>query len=179
MTCLSTANPWRFCDEIRPQNQPLAEGLTALAFGSARNIWKPTPARVLKGRPMTYALDHLTILSRSPEQAAAFYGFLLPRIGFTQKQPHIWANAAGLYIQFGKAKQGTGDYGRYAPGLNHFGLSAPSADAVRALAAELEDAGFEARLQTFDPGITALFVPDPDGLRVEISYYPPGVPPVD
>jgi catechol 2,3-dioxygenase-like lactoylglutathione lyase family enzyme len=128
---------------------------------------------------MTFALDHLTILSRSPERAAAFYGFLLPRIGFTRKKAHIWANASGLHIQFGKAKEGTGEYGRYAPGLNHFGFSAPSPEAVHALAAELAQAGIAARLQTFEPGITALFVPDPDGLRVEISYYPPGVPPVD
>ena len=78
-----------------------------------------------------------------------------------------------------KAKEGTGDYGRYAPGLNHFGLAAPSAEAVEALAAELAEAGIEARLQRFDPGITALFVPDPDGLRVKISHYPPVVPPVD
>lgn len=128
---------------------------------------------------MAFTLDHLTILSRSTEQAEVFYGFLLPRLGFVQKKPRIWANDAGLHIQFGKAKEGTGDYGRYAPGLNHFGFSAPSPEAVRALAAELEAAGIEARLQTFEPGITALFVPDPDGLRVEISYYPPGVPPVD
>jgi len=127
---------------------------------------------------MAFTLDHLTILSRSPERAAAFYGFLLPRLGFVQKKPNIWANAAGLHLQFGKAKADTGEYGRYAPGLNHFGLAAPSPEAVRTLAAELAEAGFEARLQTFEPGITALFVPAPDGLRVEISYYPPGVSPV-
>lgn len=128
---------------------------------------------------MAYTLDHLTILSRNPDAAAAFYGFLLPRIGFEQKKRGIWANAAGLHIQFMKAKEGTGEYGRYAPGLNHFGFAAPSAEAVEALAADHEAAGIEARLQRFDPGITALFVPDPDGLRVEISYYPAGVPPVD
>jgi catechol 2,3-dioxygenase-like lactoylglutathione lyase family enzyme len=128
---------------------------------------------------MTHALDHLTILSRSPEKAAAFYGVLLPRLGFEKKNERIWANAAGLHLQFGKAKAGTGDYGRYAPGLNHFGFSAPSPEAVRALAEDLAAAGIEARLQTFEPGIVALFVPDPDGLRVEVSYYPPGVPPVE
>lgn len=127
---------------------------------------------------MNFTLDHLTILSRSLEKAEAFYGFLLPRLGFEQKSPQIWANAAGLHLQFGKAKAETGDYGRYAPGLNHFGFSAPSPETVRHLAAELEQAGYEVRLQTFEPGVTALFVPDPDGLRVEISYYPPGVPPV-
>jgi len=128
---------------------------------------------------MTYTLDHLTILSRTPEAAATFYGFLLPRLGFAQKKPHIWANPAGLHIQFGKARDGTGAYGRYAPGLNHFGFCAPTPEAVEALAAELEAEGFPARLQRFEPGITALFIPDPDGLRVEVSYYPPGVPPVD
>jgi catechol 2,3-dioxygenase-like lactoylglutathione lyase family enzyme len=128
---------------------------------------------------MTPVLDHLTILSRSPEAAAAFYGFLLPRLGFVQTKPRIWAHPTGLHIQFGKAKEGTGDYGRYAPGLNHFGFAAPSPEAVRTLAQELAEAGIEARLQTFEPDITALFVPDPDGLRVEISHYPPGVPPVD
>ncbi|WP_298198248.1 VOC family protein [Novosphingobium sp.] len=128
---------------------------------------------------MTYTLDHLTILSRTPQTAATFYGFLLPRLGFAQKKPHIWANQTGLHIQFGQARDGTGDYGRYAPGLNHFGFSAPSPEAVEALAAELEAAGIPARLQRFEPGITALFIPDPDGLRVEVSYYPPGVPPVD
>lgn len=127
---------------------------------------------------MAFGLDHLTILSRDPEAAASFYGFLLPRIGFAQKKRGIWANAGGLHIQFAKAKEGTGDYGRHAPDLNHFGFSAPSAEAVEALAADLAAAGIEARLQHFEPGVTALFVPDPDGLRVEISHYPPGVPPV-
>lgn len=127
---------------------------------------------------MRFTLDHLTILSRSPEKAAAFYGFLLPRLGFVQKKPGIWANEDGLHLQFGAAGPDTGEYGRYAPGLNHFGLSAPSPEAVRTLAEELAQAGFEARLQNLGPGVTALFVPDPDGLRVEISHYPPGISPV-
>lgn len=73
----------------------------------------------------------------------------------------------------------SGDYGRYAPGLNNFGFSAPQRRGGRSLPAELEPAGIEARLQHFEPGITALFVPNPDALRIEISHYPPGVPPVD
>lgn len=40
-------------------------------------------------------------------------------------------------------------------------------------------AGYEARLQTFGDGVVALFLPDPDGLRIEVSWYPDGVPPVD
>lgn len=123
-------------------------------------------------------LDHLTILSRSFAKSAEFYAFILPRLGFAQTHPHIWRNEAGLYLQFGEAQAEAADYGRYAPGLNHFGFSAPDQQTVRALAAELEFAGFEARLQSLPGGVTALFVPDPDGLRVEISHYPTGTPPV-
>ena len=127
---------------------------------------------------MAFALDHLTILSRSPERAAAFYGFLLPRIGFAQKKPGIWANAAGLHIQFGKAKEGTGEYGRYAPGLNHFGFAAPDRETVLEVHKALLAEDIECRLQELGMGTLALFIPDPDGLRVELAYYPPGVDPV-
>lgn len=128
---------------------------------------------------MSLKLDHLTILSRDPEASAAFYGLLLPRLGFVQKKPHIWANEDGLYIQFGAAKDETPGYERYGPGLNHFGFTAPSVEIVEALAAEMAAAGHVARLQRFPGGTTALFLPDPDGLRVEVSWYPPGTPPVD
>ena len=128
---------------------------------------------------MSLKLDHLTILSRDPQASAAFYGLLLPRLGFVQKKPQIWANEDGLHIQFGAAKDETPGYERYGPGLNHFGFTAPSVEMVVALAAEMEAAGHVARLQRFPGGTTALFLPDPDGLRVEVSWYPPGTPPVD
>ena len=99
----------------------------------------------------------------------AFYGLLLPRLGFVQKKPHIWANAEGLHIQFGPAGEDTPGYERYGPGLNHFGFSAPSVAMVEELAAVMEAAGHVARLQRFAGGTTALFLPDPDGLRVEVS----------
>jgi lactoylglutathione lyase len=127
---------------------------------------------------MSFTLDHLTILSRSPEKSAAFYGFILPRLGFVQDSETIWRNPDGLYLQFARAMEETADYARYAPGLNHFGFSAPDSETVRELAAALGEAGYEARLQQLPRGITALFAPDPDGLRIEISHYPSGVPPV-
>ncbi|WP_156447828.1 MULTISPECIES: hypothetical protein [unclassified Caulobacter] len=34
-------------------------------------------------------LDHLTILSRSAEAGAAFYGVVLPRLGFWSEKPGI------------------------------------------------------------------------------------------
>lgn len=124
------------------------------------------------------ALDHLTILSRSPEAAAAFYAQILPQLGFWQVKAGIWRNAAGLHFQFGSASDGTRDYERRGPGLNHLGFAAPSPSFVENLHRLAIAAGLEARLQTFPDGTIALFMPDPDGLRIEVSYYPEGVPPV-
>ncbi|OYQ25322.1 hypothetical protein CHU93_13785 [Sandarakinorhabdus cyanobacteriorum] len=127
---------------------------------------------------MALRLDHLTILSRDPAASAAWYGLLLPHLGFERVKPHIWRNADGLNLQFGAARPDTAPYERYGAGTNHIGFAAPDIAFVEALAARLAAAGHVARLQRFDDGTVALFLPDPDGLRIEVSYYPPGIPPV-
>jgi catechol 2,3-dioxygenase-like lactoylglutathione lyase family enzyme len=124
-------------------------------------------------------LDHLTILFREPEPSAAFYGLLLPRLGLAQQRQNLWANADGLHLQFGAAESDGRDGDRYGPGLNHFGFAAPSPQMVEDLANDLAAAGHEPRLQRFDNGALALFIPDPDGLRIEVSWYPPPRPQVD
>jgi len=124
-------------------------------------------------------LDHLTILSRDPVASAAWYGLLLPLLGFEQQKSHIWRNANGLYLQFGPARPDTRPYERHGAGMNHIGFAAPDIGFVEHVAAVMTAAGHEARLQRFGDGTVALFLPDPDGLRVEVSCYPPGTPPVD
>lgn len=120
----------------------------------------------------TLALDHLTILSRSVEAAAEFYGVVLPQLGFSKVKTGIWHNAAGLHFQFRSAAEATREYERYGPGLNHFGFKAPSLAFVENLHKVIVSAGYEARLQSFPDGTLALFIPDPDGLRIEVSWYP-------
>lgn len=71
----------------------------------------PTPAASL-------AIDHLTILSRSAEAGAAFYGLVLPQLGFSQLKPGIWRNDKGLHLQLRIACECTRSYERYGPGLN-------------------------------------------------------------
>ena len=124
-------------------------------------------------------LDHLTILARDFDEAAKFYGLVLPLLGFAQKRRGIWSNELGLFLQFREANPGTGSYGRYAPGLNHLGFKAPDPATVEMIKQVMDGAGYEARLQRFGEGIVALFIPDPDGLRIEVSYYPLGIDPVD
>lgn len=128
---------------------------------------------------MTLPLDHLTILSRDVAASAEWYGFLLPRLGFEQVNAKIWRNERGLYLQFGSADAAAAPYERQGAGLNHLGFRAPDIAFVEALAAAMSAAGHVACLQRFGDGTVALFMPDPDGLRVEVSWYPPGVPPVN
>jgi lactoylglutathione lyase len=123
-------------------------------------------------------LDHLTILSTDAEASAAWYGALLPQLGFERVKPGIWRNANGLHLQFGTATPGTRAYERHGAGLNHLGFSAPDPHFVEALAQHMTALGHEARLQRFGDDVVALFLPDPDGLRVEVSWYPEGVAPV-
>ena len=127
---------------------------------------------------MALPLDHLTILSRDFATSAQWYGLVLPRLGFEQVSEKIWRNRSGLYLQFGAADIAAAPYERYGAGLNHLGFRAPDIAFVEALAAEMTGAGHVARLQRFGDGSVALFLPDPDGLRIEVSWYPPGVPPV-
>ncbi|QDK31415.1 glyoxalase [Sphingomonas sp. IC081] len=124
-------------------------------------------------------IDHLTINARSFDQASAFYALLLPELGFEQAKHGIWRNGAGLYVQLREARPDTRDYERYGPGLNHVGFRAPNRAFVEELATRLTEAGLVVRLQSFADGTVAAFIPDPDGLRVEVSWYPESVPPVD
>jgi catechol 2,3-dioxygenase-like lactoylglutathione lyase family enzyme len=144
-----------------------------------RPIGQITTVSVSENSALPLALDHLTIVSRSEEAGVAFYGLLLPHLGFSRVKPGIWRNPSGLYLQFRTAADGTHDYERYGPGLNHLGFAAPSPAFVESLHQTVTAAGYVARLQRFGDGTVALFLPDPDGLRVEVSYYPEGVPPVD
>lgn len=127
---------------------------------------------------MALRLDHLTICVSDPEASERHYSALLPLIGFARKGEGIWTDGAGFFLQFVEARPGTGAYERHGAGLNHWGMAMPDAESVETLRESLVAAGIEAQpLQRFG-GAVALFLPDPDGLRAEFSYHPPGMDPV-
>lgn len=124
-------------------------------------------------------VDHATIMVRSPTESAAYYEALLPLLGFSKLRNQSWKNASGFHLQFLPASEGTHGYERYGPGLNHLGFSAPDPESVHAIRVAMVCAGFDAPdIQLID-GAVALFMKDPDGLRFEITYYPPGVSVID
>jgi catechol 2,3-dioxygenase-like lactoylglutathione lyase family enzyme len=123
--------------------------------------------------------DHVTILVSSLAVSMPYYDRLLPLLGFRRLRDHVWTEGERFYLQFQEAHEGTRPYERYGAGINHLGFSAPSAEAVLAIRAEMQCAGFAVpEIQNLG-GIVALFMKDPDGIRFEISYYPPGTSVVD
>jgi catechol 2,3-dioxygenase-like lactoylglutathione lyase family enzyme len=128
---------------------------------------------------MSLPLDHLVIMARDVAASRAFYGDLLPLLGFVQQRDDIWASAAGLHLQVLAAEAGTRDYQRRGPGLNHLGFGAPDADFVATLRALMLAKGHQIQPVQHLGGAHALFMPDPDGLRVEVTWYPPGKSVID
>ncbi len=124
-------------------------------------------------------IDHLTILVTALERSMPYYDHLLPLVGFRKTKDHVWTDGGGFFFQFQQAKDGTSPYQRYGAGMNHLGFGASSPDEVHAIRAAMQDAGFAVPEVQHLGGAIALFMKDPDGIRFEITYYPPGMAVVD
>jgi catechol 2,3-dioxygenase-like lactoylglutathione lyase family enzyme len=124
-------------------------------------------------------LDHVSLLVSSIEASEPYYDALLPLLGFTKERPGIWTDGAGFFFQFREAKPGTGPYERFGAGMNHLGFAAPDPETVERVRSAMEAAGFPIPEIQELGGAIALFMKDPDGIRFEITYYPPGVNVVD
>ncbi|MFB0613472.1 VOC family protein [Aurantiacibacter poecillastricola] len=118
-------------------------------------------------------LDHMVVMVRSLEASLPWYEAMLGLIGFAKSRDHVWVNKDGLAIDLKQAKAETPDYGRYAPGLNHLGFTAPDRAALDAVRDGMAAAGFDVpEIQQFK-GETATFFRDPEGMRVEVTVYDP------
>lgn len=108
-----------------------------------------------------------------------YYEHLLPLLGYSKKRNHVWTDGAGFFFQFLEARPGTSSYERYGAGMNHLGFRAVSQEQVQAVRSAMQQAGFEVPdIQNLD-GAIALFMRDPDGVRFEVTWYPPGREAVD
>ncbi len=124
-------------------------------------------------------IDHVTLLVSSLDRSMPYYEHLLPLIGFSKKKDHVWTDGSGFYFQFLQAKPDTYPYERYGAGMNHLGFGASSPDQVHSIRTAMQTAGFEVPDVQNLGGAIALFMQDPDGIRFEITYYPPGMAVVD
>lgn len=124
-------------------------------------------------------LDHVTLLVTSLERSMPYYERLLPLLGFRKEKDHVWTDGAGFFFQFLRAGADTRPYERYGAGMNHLGFTAESPEQVASIRAAMQAGGFPVPEIQQLGGATALFMKDPDGIRFEVTHYPPGTPPVD
>lgn len=128
---------------------------------------------------MRYPLDHIVIYAAEVARSGRFYAVLLGWLGFEQRREWVFARD-GLFVDLRAARLESDAYRRGARGVDHLGFKANSRTEVDALAAHMRSAGFDGRLIEFDRGDYALFLPDPDGVRIEFTCYAdPDADPVD
>ena len=124
-------------------------------------------------------VDHVTLLVGSLETSMPYYAALLPLLGFTRKRDHVWTDGRGFFFQFLQAHDGMPAYQRYGIGMNHLGFAAPDVATVHLVRDRMAAAGFPIPEVQQLGSATALFMKDPDGIRFEITNYPPGADAVD
>ncbi|HEX6930029.1 MAG TPA: VOC family protein [Gammaproteobacteria bacterium] len=128
---------------------------------------------------MRFPLDHIVIYSADTASSARFYAALLGALGFEKRRDTVFARD-GLFIDIRTALHESAPYVRGQRGVDHIGFKAPAREDVDSIASTLRDAGFTGRLITFDSGDYALFLADPDGVRIEVTCYAnPDGDPVD
>lgn len=114
-------------------------------------------------------LDHLVILVADLQRSLLFYDTLLPLLGFRKLREHVYANEDAIHLDITQASDRDHSYHRFAPGLNHIGLTAPSLQALERTATAMREAALEVpAIQQFD-NRSAIFFKDPDGMRIEVS----------
>ncbi len=123
---------------------------------------------------MLLSLGHVTVLSTDLPRTERFYCALLGlRVGPRPaiRMPGCWLYLGDQAVLHVLARQVAPSPGDAPPVIDHFALDAS------------DRAGFERRLQAAgqpferrrlaDSGIWQIFLTDPDGARVELSFAPP------
>lgn len=119
-------------------------------------------------------MDHLVLMAGRLEASLAWYEALLPMLGYQKSREHVFVSRHAPAIDIKQASDETRSYGRYAPGLNHLGFTAPDLATVESVRDAMRKIGFEVQDIQNLSGDMALFLKDPDGLRIEVTAYGAG-----
>jgi lactoylglutathione lyase len=118
-----------------------------------------------------YPLDHIVIYASDIVNSVKFYDLVLGILGFEKKRDHIYLRGM-LAFDLREAFDEGEAYERGRPGVDHLGFSAPDRECIDTIFLQMSAGGFEGgRIIDFDSGDYALFLPDPDGVRLEITHY--------
>jgi catechol 2,3-dioxygenase-like lactoylglutathione lyase family enzyme len=136
---------------------------------------------------MTRPVDHLDLVVTDLERSLEFYNGLLAPLGFTRNS-EIEGERGERVVYIGGAggasvslRQAQSDahpvpYDRYAVGIHHLCFGAPDRETVDERARWLRERGAEIESgpaeYEYEPGYYAVFLHDPDGIKLEIVHAP-------
>jgi glyoxylase I family protein len=131
------------------------------------------------------SIDHVDLVVTSLERSLPFYRGLLEPLGYTdvgdiegeRGERVVYLSRGGTLGAIGlrerQVREGE-EFDRYALGLHHLAIAAPDRDAVEGVGAwaEREDVEIESPPQEYEytPGYYAVFLHDPDGLKLEVVH---------
>jgi len=126
-------------------------------------------------------IDHIYISVSDMARSTAFYDTLMPLLGFRRNSfviagaPHVQYYNRHFGYVLRPAAAGTPAHNPYHPGLHHFCLRVADIAVLTALADALEAAGISHgglhHHPEYAPDYHALFLQDPDGIRLEITNF--------
>jgi glyoxylase I family protein len=134
------------------------------------------------------AIDHLDLVVSDLERSLAFYRGLLEPLGYDQvNEIEGERGERVLYVSRSEGKGAVSlrerhsqaretPYDRYDLGIHHIAFSAPSREVVDERASWLRDQGAEIesgpKEYQYTEGYYAVFLHDPDGIKLEIVHRP-------
>jgi glyoxylase I family protein len=131
------------------------------------------------------SIDHLDLVVSDLERSLAFYCALLAPLGYAgsgeidgergERVVYLHRHGGGGTIGL-RAAQSEGRYDRYAPGVHHLAFAASERACVEQIARIAGELGAEIesgpREYDYTPGYYAVFVHDPDGIKLEFVHRP-------
>jgi glyoxylase I family protein len=161
------------------------EDVTERELKAAAVVAPPQQAAAAPHEKRSESIDHVDLVVSSLERSLVFYGGLLGPLGFTRwstisgerGERVVYLGREGSHFAIGLRERQTGpgeSYDRYALGLHHLAISAPSREAVDERARWLSEQG--ATIESgpeqyhYSPTYYAVFFYDPDGIKLELVH---------
>jgi diadenosine tetraphosphate (Ap4A) HIT family hydrolase/catechol 2,3-dioxygenase-like lactoylglutathione lyase family enzyme len=177
---LRTSHPWGYDWERACRFDAAIDG--ALQQALRARLAKPSEPEVAPADRAPGQVHHLDLTVTSLARSTPFYDAVLSRIGYRRiadaDEGPMWrGDGHELGLQESDERGRAMPHYRFAPGLHHLALRAPSRAAVDRLHAELVNLGVAvldppAQYDRYSPGYYAVFFADPDGLKLEYVYTP-------
>ena len=178
---LRTTHPWGYDWGKARRFDSAADGALQQALRtrltSATQPKGESPADRAPGR-----IHHIDLTVTDLERSTPYYDAVLTRMGYQRvadaDEGPMWRGEGHeLGLQESDERGRATRHYRFAPGLHHLALRAPSRAAVDWLHGELVRLGVEvldppAQYDRYSPGYYAVFFADPDGLKLEYVCTP-------